>query len=172
MQRMMVLKEEQVRLILDPINYKILELLVNEELNPTQISQRLNIPIPTVWRRLRKLEKGGLIEVVKVERLRNFRSKFYRAKAVYYSFPIALKVSPRNEKVKEVYERMTKILMEIRGRIEKYNNIPPGVDPIDYSILLDVMANFETVLEKEKEVRELLEISKKLFFSLMKVNDK
>ncbi|BCU69940.1 ArsR/SmtB family transcription factor [Stygiolobus caldivivus] len=172
MQRMMFLKEEQIKLILDPLNYKILELLINEELNPTQISQKLDIPIPTVWRRLNKLEKGGLIEVVKVTRLNNIRSKFYRAKAVYYSFPITFKVSPKDEKVKEIYERFTKILTEIYGLIGKYNTIPPGVDPIDYSVLLDVIANLEVVLEKEEEIRELLEISKKLFFSLVKADDK
>ncbi|WP_410544641.1 winged helix-turn-helix domain-containing protein [Acidianus sp.] len=53
--------------MLDNINFKILELLVSEELNATSLSEKLKVPLPTLWRRLSKLEKYGLIEVTRIE---------------------------------------------------------------------------------------------------------
>ena len=86
MQRFLILNEDQAKLVLDNINFKILELLVSEELNATSLSEKLKVPLPTIWRRLSKLEKYGLIEVTKIERKRNFKTKYYRAKALYYAY--------------------------------------------------------------------------------------
>jgi hypothetical protein len=41
MQRFLILNEDQAKLVLDNINFKILELLVSEELNATSLSEKI-----------------------------------------------------------------------------------------------------------------------------------
>ncbi|BDC19488.1 winged helix-turn-helix domain-containing protein [Acidianus sp. HS-5] len=172
MQRMLIVNKEQADLLLDSINIKIVQLLINEELNSTQISEKTKIPISTVWRRLKKLENSGLIEIVKTERRRNFKTVFYRAKALYYALPFSPDLVPKDPEVKEIYQRILELREKSMRKTKIYNEIPSNVDPIDYAIVLDVLSNFEVVLENESEIKDLLEKARNFLFSSLKVNVK
>jgi len=170
MLRFMVVNKEQVNLLFDKLNVMIIKEIIREPLNVTQISERLNEPIPTVWRRLKRLEKGGLIEAVKVEKVGKFKVKYYRAKALYYALPNFIQIHPRDIKVKFLYEK----LLSLRNRVlQAYpNEIPDDVDPIDYAVLMDIIMNYGILFDNEGELKELVEEARNYFFSFMKRNVK
>ena len=172
MKRVLFINKEQADLLLDPINVKIVELLINEELNPTQISEKAKIPISTVWRRLKKLEKAGIVEVTRAEKKRNFRTIFYRAKALYYALPFNPDLRPKDPLVVEIYQKVLELREKAMMKAMAYNDVPPTVDPVDYAVALDVLSNFEVLLENENEVRDLVEKARRFLFSSMKANAK
>jgi sugar-specific transcriptional regulator TrmB len=169
MQRFLILNEDQAKLILDNINFKILELLVSKELNATSLSEKLKVPLPTIWRRLSKLEKYGLIEVTKIERKRNFKTKYYRAKALYYALPLNIPLHPKDPLARKVLEFLSSLKKIMDDKYKKYNEIPKGIDPVDYAVILDAFVTFSTFLENEEEIRKILDEVKQRLLSLMKV---
>jgi hypothetical protein len=54
-------------------------------------------------------------------------------------------------------------------KYQKYNEIPKGIDPIDYAVILDAFVTFSTFLENEEEIRKILDEVKQRLLSLMKV---
>ena len=169
MQRFLILNEDQAKLILDNINFKILELLVSEELNATSLSEKLKVPLPTLWRRLSKLEKYGLIEVTRIERKRNFKTKYYRAKAVYFVLPLSIPLHPKDPIARKALEFLSVLKKIMDDKYKKYNEIPKGIDPMDYAVILDTFVTFSTFLEKEEEMRKILDEVERRLLSLMKV---
>ncbi|MBB5254412.1 ArsR/SmtB family transcription factor [Sulfurisphaera ohwakuensis] len=170
MQRLMILNKEQGSLLLDPINIEIVKLLIHNSLNPSQVSEKLKIPLTTIWRRLRKLEKYGLIEVTRTEKRGNFNVKFYRAKAVYYILTLSPDVTPKDPTVREIFLSVEKIREKIAEKMLKYNDIPSNVDPIDYAIILDIFANFDTILENLDEIKNITERAREFLFSSTKTS--
>ncbi|MFP3217677.1 hypothetical protein [Acidianus sp.] len=54
-------------------------------------------------------------------------------------------------------------------KYKKYNVIPKGIDPIDYAVILGAFVTFSTFLEKEEEMRKILDKVERRLLSLMKV---
>jgi DNA-binding transcriptional ArsR family regulator len=89
----MVLKDsERIRLSLEPLNRKILDLLIDKEMTITMLANSIKdkgkkgVPAPTILRRVRKLVEAGLIEQTRVgtppqSKAKNLLEKFYRTKA-------------------------------------------------------------------------------------------
>ena len=89
----MVLKDpEKIRVSLEPLNRKILDLLMEKELTITMLANMIKdkgkkgVPAPTILRRVRKLLEAGLIEQTRVgtppkSKAKNLLEKFYRTKA-------------------------------------------------------------------------------------------
>ena len=92
----MVLKDsEKIRVSLEPLNRKILDLLIDKELTITMLANSIKdkgkkgVPAPTILRRVRKLVDAGLIEQTRVgtppqSKAKNLLEKFYRAKATKF----------------------------------------------------------------------------------------
>ena len=83
---------EKIRLSLEPLNRKILDLLIDRELTITMLANSIKdkgkkgVPAPTILRRVRKLLEAGLIEQTRVatppqSKAKNLLEKFYRVKA-------------------------------------------------------------------------------------------
>nr|MDO8133051.1 winged helix-turn-helix domain-containing protein [Candidatus Njordarchaeum guaymaensis] len=93
MEESMVLKDpEKIRVSLEPLNRKILDLLMDREMTITMLANsikdkgRKGVPAPTILRRVRKLLEAGLIEQTRVgtppkSKAKNLLEKFYRTKA-------------------------------------------------------------------------------------------
>jgi DNA-binding transcriptional ArsR family regulator len=110
MDETMVLRDpERIRLSLEPLNRKILDLLIDRELTITMLANSIKdkgkkgVPAPTILRRVRKLLEAGLIEQTRVatppqSKAKNLLEKFYRVKA--RKFMIDTEISKLKEKEK------------------------------------------------------------------------
>ncbi|BCU70727.1 hypothetical protein [Stygiolobus caldivivus] len=54
--------------------------------------------------------------------------------------------------------------------MKELNGIPPGINAVDYVVVLDTILNFETILENEDEVSDIIEKTRNFLFSSMKGN--
>ncbi|WXG45237.1 MAG: winged helix-turn-helix domain-containing protein [Candidatus Atabeyarchaeum deiterrae] len=93
MEESMVLKDpDKIRISLEPLNRKILDLLMDREMTITMLANSIKdkgkkgVPAPTILRRVRKLVEAELIEQTRVgtppkSKAKNLLEKFYRTKA-------------------------------------------------------------------------------------------
>jgi len=145
----MVIEGKTIQLFYDKINLEIIKTLIRSEMSVTALSQKFNIPLATMWRKIKKLEKEGLIEVTKKEKIRNLEVKYYRASAVYYIEKNPIQFEPRDPmlaKAIQLYRMLSQKVIELENQ---KNEIPKGVDPIDYSIALDLYANINIMLDDD-----------------------
>jgi DNA-binding transcriptional ArsR family regulator len=89
----MVLRDpEKIRISLEPLNRKILDLLMEKELTITMLANTIKdkgkkgVPAPTILRRVKKLLEAGLIEQTRVgtppkSKAKNLLEKFYQTRA-------------------------------------------------------------------------------------------
>ena len=71
--------QAQSKLLLHPLRLRLVRCLGQQELSPLQISQRLpDVAQATLYRHLKKLEAGGVIEVSQTEAKRGTLEKTYR----------------------------------------------------------------------------------------------
>lgn len=166
MNRLKLIDSKGLKLLEDPINQKIVESLIQNELSVKELSRKFNTPLTTMWRRVKALEKAGILEVTRKKKTKNIEIKYYRATAALYlakdlltSLPIP-SYTPKSKEVKELYERYLKIAYKVLDEELKYNTVPENVDPIDYAILLDIYSNCK-ILTSQDTVSELKELLKR-----------
>lgn len=111
MDESMVLRDpEKIRLSLEPLNRKILDLLIDRELTITMLANSIKdkgkkgVPAPTILRRVRKLLEAGLIEQTRVatppqSKAKNLLEKFYRVKARRFTIDTEISKTREKEKV-------------------------------------------------------------------------
>jgi DNA-binding transcriptional ArsR family regulator len=114
MDESMVLKDaEKIRISLEPLNRKILDLLIDKELTITMLANSIKdkgkkgVPAPTILRRVRKLVDAGLIEQTRVgtppqSKAKNLLEKFYRAKATKFLVDTEISRAKGKEKPAEL----------------------------------------------------------------------
>lgn len=161
MKRLKILDEKGVKLLQEPLNRKIVESLIRSELSIKALSEKFNTPLATIWRRVKELEKAGVVEVVKKERIKNIEIKYYRAAATLYipKNPV-INFAPRSKELKEIHEKYAILMNKIIQEELKYNEVPEQVDPIDYTLALELYATCK-ILTSEETVSTLKEILKK-----------
>lgn len=110
----MVLKDpEKIRISLEPLNRKILDLLMEKELTITMLANSIKdkgkkgVPAPTILRRVRKLLEAGLIEQTRVgippqSKAKNLLEKFYRTKASKFLIDTEIAKARSKEKTTEL----------------------------------------------------------------------
>ncbi len=82
MKPFMVIKEpEAYKLLADETRRKILYLLRVKEMTASQIAVELGVTSQAIYHHIKKLVKGGMIEVVREERLGHLIESYYRATA-------------------------------------------------------------------------------------------
>jgi DNA-binding transcriptional ArsR family regulator len=113
MDESMVLKDaEKIRISLEPLNRKILDLLIDREMTITMLANSIRdkgkkgVPAPTILRRVRKLVEAGLIEQTRVgtppqSKAKNLLEKFYRTKANKFIVDTEISKAKAKEKAAE-----------------------------------------------------------------------
>lgn len=161
MKRVIVVDERGYRLLNDPINRSIVTSCIRTPKTVKGISQLLNIPFSTAWRRVRELQENGILEVEREEGSKNIRVKMYRAKAtLFMGNEFTLLGHVRSEDLKDVAVKYYGLLRkEYEKLVEEFNKIPEGVDPIDYSLWVDLYINVRLQLDQEmrREVTSILQ---------------
>lgn len=75
----MVLDDPQkLKMILNKLSWKILEMLSEKEMYPLEIAKALRVHEQKVYYHIRKLEKAGAITVVKQEEKKGATAKYFR----------------------------------------------------------------------------------------------
>ncbi len=73
---------ERLKVVLNKISWRILELLSEKEMYPREISKRLKVHEQRVYYHIRRLVKAGIVKIIKEEMKMGAIAKYYRA-----SFP-------------------------------------------------------------------------------------
>lgn len=148
-----------LRLVEDPLNQRILRLLVDSELSVNKLSKKLGEPPLKIWRRIQQLKSEGLVEESGGVRIRNLEVKLFRATAVRYIPRGAFDYEPEDELVRRAYKLFHEIQSKILGMLLDYDVIPPNVNPIDFSVAADlyVYAKLLTKEETQRKLKTILE---------------
>lgn len=77
---------EAFQLVADETRRKVIYLLRAKELTVSQISTELNLTPQAVYHHIKKLQDGGMVEVVKEERVGHLIESYYRATAEVFNF--------------------------------------------------------------------------------------
>jgi DNA-binding transcriptional ArsR family regulator len=149
----MVLKDpEKIRVSLEPLNRKILDLLMDREMTITMLANSIKdkgkkgVPAPTILRRVRKLLEAGLIEQTRVgtppkSKAKNLLEKFYRTKARKFMIDTEISKVKGREKPIEL-----KSLQDALPIIELYGYGVPDQSRRDFTTKL---TELQTLLEEK-----------------------
>ena len=103
---------EAFKLMADQTRRKIIFLLRAKEMAVKQIATELNITPQTVYHHIKKLVKGGMVEVTREERVDHLIESYYQATAELFHF-ICGKTSHSKTLLKETIETALKNLKKI-----------------------------------------------------------
>ncbi|MEM3186650.1 MAG: winged helix-turn-helix domain-containing protein [Conexivisphaerales archaeon] len=147
MKKVLLLDESASRLLYDPLNLKIVRILLQREMSTSELSRKIQAPVVRVWRRLGKLKEAGIIEVRKVVKVGNLEKKIWGASALRYvpSDLFAINLSdPRLKAAYELFLELQKKLAEQQNSLQ-INNVR-NKSPLDLFIFTDLLA-FVNVME-------------------------
>lgn len=107
----------------------------------SELATKLNLPTLKLWRRMQKLLKANLIEVVRTEKVGNIEKKFFRATATgYIPQHQFLEFKPKDANLQEAFRIYTEIQNKIALKISALGEVPNGVDPIDFALFASIQA--------------------------------
>lgn len=107
------------KLMADKTRRKIVFLLRAKEMTVSQIAHELNITPQTIYHHIKKLVKGGLVEVTREVRVDHLIESYYQATAEVFHFTIG-KTSRGKEFLREETKATLKALEDIGFKL-KYN---------------------------------------------------
>ena len=84
MKTLMILGDKASELLVDGLNQRMVRELVFSEYAIAELSRKLSIPPLKTWRRIRKLVEAKLVEVARVDVIKNLEKKVYRATATNF----------------------------------------------------------------------------------------
>ncbi|UCE95841.1 MAG: helix-turn-helix domain-containing protein [Candidatus Bathyarchaeota archaeon] len=115
MKKLKVVKDsEAFRLLADETRRKIVQILRLKEMNVSQLASDLNLTPQAVYHHVKKLVKGGLIEVTREERCGHLIESYYRATAELFSFSYG-KASAAGARSRELAkEEITNVLKALK----------------------------------------------------------
>lgn len=107
-------QKEWIKLVMNPTRMRIIQfLLLCQEATTAQIGSELSdIPTATLYRQVKALEEGGILEVVREKRVRGATEKVYRLRE---------NLSPGQDELEQI---ITTGLMSIAGQFSRYLNSP------------------------------------------------
>jgi hypothetical protein len=157
-----MLDEKGSNLISDPLNQTLLKNLVLSDYSVSELAEKLNMPTLKLWRRMQKLLKANLIELIRTEKVGNLEKKIYRASATgYIPQQQFLEFKPKDNSLKEAFEIYTNIQMEITKQISVLGEIPKDVDPVDFALFASMHA-FSQVFTKTTTQHKLVTLQAKI----------
>jgi len=145
----MTLSDAQAKLLSDGLNRSIIRTLVFQEASALEIAKKNRIDPVKTWRRLRKLEEAGLVEHKHTTQVGNLQKKWYRALATKYVTTEVFRYAPNDQRLQKAWRSYIEIQQEALENILKHNDIPADVDPIDYSLTLDIYTLCRTFLRSD-----------------------
>jgi DNA-binding Lrp family transcriptional regulator len=156
-----VLDAQTTALISDLRSQLILRELVASEYSVTELSNRLNIPAVTLWKRMQKFEAAGLVEVTAVKKSGNLERKMYRATAANFVPFQMLSSRPKDRRLSEAFDVYSEIQKMALALQSQSFNIPEGTNPVDYAQYVGMKSM--VVLQKAPDFqRKIVELGRKL----------
>lgn len=164
MDESMVLKDpEKIRISLEPLNRKILDLLIDKELTITMLANSIKdkgkkgVPAPTILRRVRKLVDAGLIEQTRVgtppqSKAKNLLEKFYRTKASKFLVDTEISRMKGKEKTVELAQPQDAVSI-----LESYGYGLPEQGKRDFA---SKVTEFQRLLDEKSKVLTIRRQSK------------
>jgi DNA-binding Lrp family transcriptional regulator len=152
-----VLDQEGNKIVSDPFNQIILKELVEKEQSVSELSEKLNMPTLKLWRRIQKLLKADLVELVSTEKIGNLEKKRYRSTATWFAPQQYFNYQPKNPELKTAFEIYSDIQKRVMFEVSTYGEVPKSADPIDYAMYANMQA-FAQVCGKpevQTKIREL-----------------
>lgn len=162
----MVLKDpEKIRISLEPLNRKILDLLIDKELTITMLANSIKdkgkkgVPAPTILRRVRKLVDAGLIEQTRVgtppqSKAKNLLEKFYRTKASKFLVDTEISRTKGKEKNVEPAPDAISILESYGYGVAEQEKRDFASKITEFQRLLDEKSKVLTVRRQAKGIAE------------------
>ncbi len=161
------LDQKTMPIAMDSINQIILKELVNQDLAVSDLATKLNLPTLNIWRRIQKLIKTELIEQTQTQKVGNIEKKLYRAIAAWYAPQQIFNYKPKDPTLKEAFDIYQNIQNNMMLVMATFNDIPKNVDPIDYSLFINMQVFAEVCGKPEVQTKIV-----KLKENLAKFNQK
>jgi hypothetical protein len=156
-----LLDKEGNTLVSDPFNQTILKELVNKEQSISELSLKLDIPTLKLWRRIQKLLKADLIELVATEKVGNLEKKLYRSTATWFAPKQYFEYQPKDPNLKTAFEIYSDIQKSLMLEVSSFGDVPKTADPIDYAIYANMQA-FAQVCGKPEVQTKITELQTQL----------
>lgn len=152
-----VLDQEGNKIVSDPFNQIILKELVEKEQSISELSEKLNMPTLKLWRRIQKLLKAELVELVGTEKIGNLEKKLYRSTATWFAPQQYFNYQPKNPNLKAAFEIYSDIQKRLMFEVSTYGDVPEKADPIDYAMYANMQAFAQVCgkTEVQTKIREL-----------------
>jgi DNA-binding Lrp family transcriptional regulator len=162
MKTLMILGDKASELLVDGLNQRMVRELVFSEYAIAELSRKLSIPPLKTWRRIRKLVEAKLVEVARVDVIKNLEKKVYRATATNFVSRQFFDLKPRDERLGRAFKTYLEIQAQLMSKMSAFSDIPKGADPIDFSVYAYVKSSCQLFLDpslREKLSRLEREIS-------------
>lgn len=116
---------EAFQLLADETRRKIVYLLRVKEMSVTQLASQLGLTPQALYHHVKKLLKGGLVEVSREERCGHLIESYYRATAEMFSFSLGKATAQSLRSKKLATEQITNVLNALKkaGFNLKYDEI-------------------------------------------------
>jgi len=179
---------EAFQLVADATRRKIIYLLRVKEMTVGQIASDLNLTPQAVYHHIKKLQDGGMVEVVKEERVGHLIESYYRATAEAFSFsfgktPTGVKVAKdqmitvlnslkklgfKVELDEKKISKLVDVLVEHEECCDSENleEKVSKLEDIDFLTQQTVREYAETVMMSDEEFTKRLELKRKFRDSL------
>jgi DNA-binding transcriptional ArsR family regulator len=139
------------QLLADGTRRKIVYLLRVKEMSVSQLAAELNLTPQAVYHHIKKLVKGGLVEVSREERCGHLIESYYRATAEMFSFSLG-KASAQSLRSKQLAkEQLTKVLDALK---QAGFNLDYDGDKI--SQLVDVQSELDDCCQDTSELEKMI----------------
>ena len=157
MKALKVIKDPMAfQLLADETRRKIVYLLRASEMNVSQISAQLNLTPQAVYHHVKKLLKGGLVEVTREERCGHLIESYYRATAEMFSLSHGRTTAKSLRSKQLTTEQITKALQALKK--------------VGFKIKYD-KEKISQIVDAQNELEECCEDISKLEKTIYEIND-
>jgi DNA-binding Lrp family transcriptional regulator len=156
-----MLDQQNASLVTDTVNQIILKELVNQQQSISELSEKIDVPTLKLWRRIKKLQKAGLVEQTGAEKKNNLEIKLYRSTATYFAPQQFFNFKPKDPDLKAAFEIYSEIQGTMIAKTTAFNEVPKDAEPTDYSIYVN-MQIFADVCGKPEIQTKIIELKEKL----------
>lgn len=156
-----MLDQEGNNLVSDPFNQTILKELVTKEQSVSDLAEKLQMPTLKLWRRMQKLQKAQLVELVATQKVGNLEKKLYRSAATSFVPMQYFDFQPKDANLKPAFELYSDIQRHLMLEVSKFGDVPKTADPIDYATYANMYA-FAQVCGKPEIHEKILALQKML----------
>ncbi len=156
-----MLDQEGNTLVSDPFNQAILKELVTKEQSISELAEKLQLPTLKLWRRMQKLQKAQLVELVATQKVGNLEKKLYRSTATSFVPMQYFDFQPKDANLKPAFELYSDIQKHLMLEVSKFGDVPKTADPIDYATYANMYA-FAQVCGKPEIYEKIVALQKML----------